>query len=197
MRRWIGVAALLLATTMACSSHSSIEPGPGGTNPSLAKLIAKADLRPCPKSSSTPASGGLPNVTLACLGNGPEVHMAGLTGKPTVVNIWGSWCPPCQAEMRYMSSAFDKDRAQVMFLGVDTEDQADSALDFDAHVTPPVHYPSVFDEKREVALGLHDDAPPYTVFVSPTGQIVHTEHGAYTSTAQLQSAIATYLHVTA
>jgi cytochrome c biogenesis protein CcmG/thiol:disulfide interchange protein DsbE len=200
-RRWL-IAALLLMTSTACmSSHSSMmaTPGSGGTGQgqALTKLIAKADLQPCPHSSATTTSGGLPDLTLPCLGNGPAVHLAGLTGKPMVLITWGSWCTECQAEMRFLSSAYDHDRRQVRFLGVDTVDEADSALDFDAHVSPPVHFPSVFDEGHKVELGLHTDATPYTVFVSPTGQIVHTRSGPYGSTAQLQADITTYLHVTA
>jgi len=200
-RRRLLVAALLAsaATATACaSSPSSVSPGPGGDQASLAKLIVTADLRPCPASSTTVVAGGLPNVTLPCLGNGPAVHMAGLTGEPTVVNIWGSWCPPCQAEMAYLSRAADADRGRVRFLGVDTVDEADSALDFDAHVTPPVHFPSVFDVDRKVLLDAHlPPSPPVTLLVSAAGKVVHTEHGAYTSTAQLQAQIATYLHVSA
>jgi cytochrome c biogenesis protein CcmG, thiol:disulfide interchange protein DsbE len=193
-------AAALLALLAGCSSSgaSPIEPGPGGSNPTHAQLVAKADLSPCPPSSATPVSGGLPNVTLPCLGTGPQVHLAGLSGTPLVVNIWGSWCPPCQAEMRYLSSAYDADRGTVRFLGVDTVDDVNSALDFDAHVTPPVHFPSVVDEDRKVILDAHlPPSPPITLLVSADGRIVHTQHGAYTSTAAVQSDIAKYLHVTA
>jgi thiol-disulfide isomerase/thioredoxin len=121
--------------------------------------------------------------------------MAGLTGMPTVVNVWGSWCPPCQAEEKYLSSAYDKDHSHVRFLGVDVVDEADSALSFVTHVSPPVHFPSVFDESRKVALGLHVASPPYTFFVSAAGRIVGKSAGAYSSTAQVQSDIARYLHV--
>jgi cytochrome c biogenesis protein CcmG, thiol:disulfide interchange protein DsbE len=158
--------------------------------------VTKADLRPCPPSSATPVSGGLPNLTLACLGHGPAVHLAGVTGKPMLVLTWGSWCTECQAEMRFLSSVYDEDHAKMRFLGVDTEDQSDSALDFDAHVSPPVHFPSVIDYDHKVELGLKTDATPYTVLVSAAGRIVHTHAGPYLSAAQLKSDLATYLHVT-
>jgi cytochrome c biogenesis protein CcmG/thiol:disulfide interchange protein DsbE len=194
-QRWLAAVLLLTATACTASHAAAVGPGPGA-NPSHAQLVAAAGLRPCPKSSSTVVSGGLPNVTLPCLGNGPSVHLAGLTGEPTVVNIWGSWCGPCQSEMTYLSKVYDEDRAQVRFLGVDTVDQADSALDFDAHVTPPVHFPSVFDENRQVLIkGDLPPSPPVTLFVSAAGKIVHTEHSAYRSAQQLQADISTYLHV--
>jgi cytochrome c biogenesis protein CcmG/thiol:disulfide interchange protein DsbE len=198
-KRLVGVAAMLLAASAACmSSHSSMvaTPGPGGAGPASPSLVAKADLRPCPPSSATPVSGGLPDLTLSCLGHGPAVHLAGVTGKPMLILTWGSWCTECQAEMRFLSSVYDQDRAKMRFLGVDTEDESDSALDFDAHVTPPVRFPSVVDYDHKVELGLGTDATPYTVLVSSTGKIVHTQAGPYLSAAQLKSDLATYLHVT-
>jgi cytochrome c biogenesis protein CcmG, thiol:disulfide interchange protein DsbE len=188
------LTALVVAVAGCATTHVTTSPGPGGTGATPSE-IAAAHLRPCPPSSATAVPGGLPNVTVPCLGDGPAVHMAGLTGAPTVVNVWGSWCPPCQAEEKYLSAAYDKDHARVRFLGVDVVDEADSALNFVSHVEPPVHFPSVFDENRKVALGLHVAAPPYTFFVSAAGRIVGRSAGAYSSTAQVQSDIARYLHV--
>lgn len=195
--RWLSIAALLATAAVACSSHSSIEPGSQGANPSLTKLIAAAHLAPCPTSSPTAVSGGLPDLTLPCLGNGPAVNMAGLTGTPTVVNIWGSWCPPCQAEAGFLSSAYDKTRSKVRFLGVDTQDEADSALDFGTAVSPPIRYPSVFDLDKKVMLGLHFSGPPETLFIDRAGRVVHVHRGQYFGAAAVEADIATYLHVTA
>lgn len=196
MKRVAAAAALLLATISACSSSHSNGPGPSpDPNPSIKALIKAANLDPCPPSSTTPVAGGLPNLTMPCLGKGPAVHLAGLAGKPLVVNIWGSWCEPCQAEETYLSQAYRADHKTVRFLGVDIVDQQDSALDFDAHVSPPVRFPSVFDADRRVALALHVASPPFTALVSAAGHIVHTKHGGYTSTAELQRDISTYLHV--
>ena len=198
-RRWLVLAVLLLAAAACSTSHAASNLHLSGkqTDDGLHRLIVKAHLRPCPTSSTTAVSGSLPNVTLACLGNGPAVHMAGLTGTPTVVNIWGSWCEPCQAEERYLSAAFDKAHGKVRFLGVDTVDQAASALDFDAHVTPPVRFPSVFDPDKKVLLGLHFPGPPETLYVDSAGKIVHINRVPYRSTAAVTADIATYLHVAA
>jgi cytochrome c biogenesis protein CcmG, thiol:disulfide interchange protein DsbE len=191
-RRWL-IVGLLVATCGCSSSHAAVNPARGGGS-ALAALITRAQLRPCPSSSTSAVANGLPNVTLSCLGHGPAVHMAGLTGRPTVVNIWGSWCEPCQAEESFLSAAYDKTHGRVRFLGVDTVDQADSALDFDAHVSPPVHFPSVFDPDRKVLIGLHFPGPPETLYVDSAGRIVHTNRVPYTSTAAVMADIAAYLH---
>jgi thiol-disulfide isomerase/thioredoxin len=192
-----GVALAALMAVAACSSSGGstpTSPGPHGTGATPA-LIAAAHLRPCPRSSPSAATGGLADVTLACLGTGPAVHMAGLVGQPTVVNIWASWCEPCQAEEKYLSSAYKAVGTKVRFLGVDTVDQADSALDFDAHVAPPVRFPSVFDPNKKVLLGLHFPGPPETVYLDRAGHIVHVNTVPYRSTTQVTHDIATYLNV--
>lgn len=196
--RLAGVVAALLsaAAVTACSSSSGpVSPGPGRSAATQA-LLRAAHLRPCPPSSARAVRGGLPDVTLSCLGHGPAVHLAGLTGRPTVVNIWGSWCIPCQSEAAYLSSVYDAEHGKVRFLGVDTEDSVDSALSFGMHVRPPLRYPSVVDPQKKVLIGVHAaPGPPVTLFVDAAGKIVHVHPGEYTSAAALRSDVATYLRV--
>jgi thiol-disulfide isomerase/thioredoxin len=191
------VTALLLVATSACSGGGSSPAGDVPPGPSHADLVARAALDPCPPSvAGTKVAHGLPDLTLPCLGAGPRVHLAGLRGTPTVVNIWGSWCTPCQAEAKYLATVYDALKPRVRFLGVDTEDSADSALDFAAHVTPPMHYPSVIDEQKKVLIGLDlISAVPSTVFVDASGRVVHKAAVAYGSAAQLRADIARYLGV--
>ena len=197
------VAMVLAAVSVAgCTGSSGSDnlPVPSfSPNPKHSELVAAARLDKCPPSESASVSGGLPDVTLPCLGAGPAVHLAGLVGKPVVVNIWGTWCGPCQAETRYLSTVYDQLKSQVRFLGVDTEESnRDSALAFAPHVKPPMRYPSVLDDNKAVLLGLHGIvAVPSTVFVDASGKIVKQVSSAYRSVAQLKADIARYLGVTA
>ena len=196
------IGLVLAAVSIAgCTGSSSggIPPAPSfSPNPRHSQLVAAAHLDRCPPSTSTSVAGGLPDVTLPCLGAGPAVHLPGLVGKPLVVNIWGTWCGPCQAETRYLSAVYDQVKSQVRFLGVDTEESSpDSALAFAPHVRPPMRYPSVLDDNKAVLLGLHGFvAVPSTVFVSASGKIVKQVSSAYRSAAQLKADIARYLGVT-
>jgi thiol-disulfide isomerase/thioredoxin len=187
-----GAAALAGCTT---SSRATAPPNLP-SNPPHARLVAAAHLDPCPMSRTTRVSA-LPEVTLPCLGAGPRVHLAGLTGMPTVVNIWGSWCGPCQVEAPHVSAVYDALKGRVRFLGVDDEDDPDSALDFATHVRPPIRYPSVVDEDKKVLLALHETAVPMTLFVTSSGRIAHTTLGPYRSAAALRADIGRYLGVAA
>jgi len=45
-----------------------------------------------------PSAAPLPPLTLSSL-EGRSVSLADFAGKPTVVNLWATWCPPCRREM--------------------------------------------------------------------------------------------------
>ena len=82
-----------------------------------------ASIEPCPESGEPVGRGdGLPELALPCLGAGDPVQLAGLTGRPRLVNIWASWCGPCREEMPWLQQAHDTGEVDV--LGVDAEDQA-------------------------------------------------------------------------
>lgn len=157
------------------------------------ELIQRADLDPCPETSPQSADDGLPDLTLPCLGDGPVVHVSGLRGKPTVVNIWGSWCGPCQEETPILSRAYDDLAPRVRFLGIDTLDDPDSALDFAVHVEPRMRYPSIVDDDKSVLIAVGGShGPPVTVFVDASGRIVGTSYGPYLHDEDLRADIAEY-----
>jgi len=187
---------LVLASGCSSSSRSSFTPD-FPKPPSYDQLVARASLDPCPTSTKAHPHKSLPDLTLPCLGHGPAVHLAGLSGAPTVLNIWGSWCGPCQAETRYLSSVYDDAKGKIRFLGVDTEDDPKSALDFAPHVTPPMRYPQVVDKDKKLLIGLNTpSAVPTTVFVDAAGRVVHVTHLAYRDASSLRADIRRYLGVT-
>jgi thiol-disulfide isomerase/thioredoxin len=183
----------------ACGgSTTSRGPEPSfSPNPKHRELVARADLDPCPSTSASASveSGSLPDVTLPCLGDGPAVRLAALRDEPTLVNIWGSWCGPCQEETPVLAKVYDDLKTKVRFLGVDDEDDPDSALDFAAHVRPPMRYPSVVDDDKKVLVALHTSEVPITLFVDGTGRVVHRNFGPYRDETSLRQDIARYLDV--
>jgi cytochrome c biogenesis protein CcmG/thiol:disulfide interchange protein DsbE len=95
-----------------------------------------------------------------------------------------------------LSTAYDELKSRVRFVGIDTEDSSDSALDFAPHVTPPMKYPSVIDQNKKVLIGLKlFNAVPTTVFVDASGKVRHISPGPYRSTNQLLADIKRYLGV--
>ena len=137
-----------------------------------------ASIEPCPESGQPAGRGdGLPEMALPCLGSGDPVQLAGLTGRPRLVNIWASWCGPCRDEMPWLQQAHDTGEVDV--LGVDAEDQAKSAAALLDELG--VTFPSVFDPANELAREIGIVTKPTTLFVSEEGEVVFVLPGAFAS----------------
>ena len=83
---------------------------------------------------------------------------------PTVVNFWGSWCPPCVEEMPALQAVHRELGNEVGFVGIDEEDTRGAALGFLRRVG--VTYPSGFDATGAVATAFLIEGTPTTYFVS-------------------------------
>jgi thiol-disulfide isomerase/thioredoxin len=194
----IGAVVMIVATAglSACQGAATAQRQPLPPGPSTDALIARADLQPCPATDGAgAAAGGLPDVTLPCLGHGPAVDLAHLRGTPTVVDVYATWCGPCEKEAGFLSSAAAADKGTVSFLGIDTEDRADSALSQAPATDPPAHYPLLSDARGSVIRTYTPTGPPVTLFVTARGTVAHVTRGPYPSTAALQSDIHRYLGV--
>lgn len=167
----------------------------GAGAPAPAELVAAADLADCPASDPRVAArdDGLPDLSLPCLGDGPAVRLAGLRGRPTVVNVWASWCGPCREELALFADLAGTTSA-VRVLGVDATDDAPSALSL--LTDAGVHYPSLRDDsgitKAPLAWG---SGLPVTFFLDADGRVVHVQHGAITSADQLRGLVSEHLGV--
>ncbi|KQQ97336.1 TlpA disulfide reductase family protein [Massilia sp. Leaf139] len=54
--------------------------------------------------AGAPAATPLPAIALQRLGGG-AVALDAFKGRPVVVNLWASWCPPCRREMPALTAA--------------------------------------------------------------------------------------------
>jgi cytochrome c biogenesis protein CcmG, thiol:disulfide interchange protein DsbE len=140
--------------------------------PALRRLKEQTNVEPCPVTRDVEvAEGGLPAIALPCLGGGRDVHLAGLRGTPTVVNLWASWCTPCRDELPVLQDFYTRARGKVRMIGVDFEDtRPGAALQLLRHTG--VSYPQVadFDKAVDQALGPHP--VPMTVLVDADGEVV-------------------------
>lgn len=177
----------------AVPTTSSEAPEPGGTDASAAQIKA-AGIAPCPTSATpSPGSHGLPDLTLACLGEGPAVNLAGLAGKPYVINVWASWCGPCRAEVPIMASIYRQSKGQLGFLGIDMADDRVAALEFAG--TTNMGFPSVMDPDSKIRAGLGIVGVPTTLFVKADGTVAGRVNEV-TSEDQLKQLISDNLQVT-
>jgi len=123
----------------------------------------------------TDAAGRLPALTMQSVA-GQSVALADFQGKPTVVNLWATWCPPCRREMPVLHAA-QTERSEVNFVFLN---QGESAAKVQAYLTAqqlPLRN-VLLDAHGEVGVQMGHRALPTTLFFDAQGRLVDTRVGA-------------------
>ena len=176
--------------------------------PSVAELqrevpaaLSRAPSAPSSLASAERALAGSP-AALAAVHRQADQVLAGsqalnarvraLRGYPIVVNVWASWCGPCQGEFGLLASAAARYGRQVAFLGADVNDSSGDAEAFLRQHS--VTYPSYAMPETGVqsllpqgVLGL-----PTTFFINRAGRVVFVHTGQYASQGTLDQDIQTH-----
>jgi cytochrome c biogenesis protein CcmG, thiol:disulfide interchange protein DsbE len=109
-----------------------------------------------------------PDVVVQGL-DGGTASVAGLEGRPVVLNFWASWCAPCRQEEGTLKDAAQRWQGRVAFLGVNFRDSLDGARATQERVRYP--YP-VGPAADGVPAAYGVTAPPETFFLDARGTVV-------------------------
>lgn len=174
---WRVTAAVVLLTfaTAACGASggaaSSVEP-PTRSAESTTALRTE----PCEPGARIPAAPhGPPAVTVPCLGRPGSVRLAGLRGRPTLVNVWASWCGPCREEMPMLQAAHRRWGRSIRMLGIDSRDDTSSATAFLA--ATGVTYAQAVDTSGQLPSRLGSPGIPVTIGIDSAGVVVYQHAG--------------------
>jgi cytochrome oxidase Cu insertion factor (SCO1/SenC/PrrC family)/thiol-disulfide isomerase/thioredoxin len=125
-----------------------------------------------------------------------DARIRSLRGYPVVLNIWGSWCQPCQDEAGVFTRASAFFGRRVAFLGADSNETSpsDGQQFLNAH---RVSYPSyeTTPESIQQLLPAGLEGTPTTVFISPHGTIASIHIGPYLTQGSLDQDIQAYLGI--
>jgi cytochrome c biogenesis protein CcmG/thiol:disulfide interchange protein DsbE len=191
MRPRLLAAAVLLGSLLAgCTQTGTPDPEPD----SDAGGPAASVLEPCPEQPEARAAGAerLPALAFDCPGGG-SLDLGRAPGVPTVVNLWGSWCPPCREEMPVLQEVAQTAGDRVRVVGIISKDGLPQASAFaqDAGVT----FPSAYDASGELMAELGINALPFTYFLAADGALMHTQAGPVASADELRALVTEHLGV--
>jgi thiol-disulfide isomerase/thioredoxin len=85
---WLVLVALA-AVALFYVSRGPRERGSGTDHPAIGKAPTRWKLAPL-------------------TGDAPALDLAALQGKVTLVNFWGTWCPPCMEEFPHVTALWDE-----------------------------------------------------------------------------------------
>lgn len=133
------VAALSLAAIVALLPHGNS--GPSRPDADLGPARANAALAACPRGTGEVRQ--LRGVSAECLGDGSATDLGvALAGHPTLLNVWATWCPPCQTELPVLN-AYATQPGAVGVVTVQVASLASDGLALLARLG--VHLPTVYD----------------------------------------------------
>ncbi|KFG74432.1 TlpA family protein disulfide reductase [Streptomyces mutabilis] len=108
--------------------------------------------------------------------DGGHLDVDDYKGKVVVLNVWGSWCPPCRAEAKNFEKVYQDVKDQgVQFVGINTRDTSTGpAKAFEEEFG--VSYPSLYDPTGKLMLRfekgtLNPQAIPSTLIIDREGKV--------------------------
>lgn len=112
--------------------------------------------------------------------DGNTVFLSDFYGKPTVVNFWASWCPPCKQEMPGFHAVWEELSGDVNFLMIDLVDGQRETVEKGMQYIEEQGYqfPVYFDSDSDGANTYGIMSIPTTIFIDANGYIAAAAQGA-------------------
>lgn len=124
--------------------------------------------------SGSPGEVRMPKLALPST-EGQVVALSTFEGRPTVVNLWATWCPPCQREMPVLRDA-QASRPDVHFVFLNQGESAQQVLAYLARNGLALRN-VLLDGRGEAGTALGHRALPTTLFFDARGRLVSTRVG--------------------
>jgi thiol-disulfide isomerase/thioredoxin len=109
--------------------------------------------------------------------NGPSKKLSEFRGRPLIINVWASWCGPCQREMASLERlAWLELAGHFNIIGISTDDYPDKATAFLKQANATINH--FIDTELQMENMLGATRLPLTVLVDANGRVVDKIYGA-------------------
>lgn len=112
--------------------------------------------------------------------HGNTINLSEYRGKWVVLSFWASWCPACRAEVPELNSFYFHNRSRAIVLGVNIEEDMDSAEIRLASSQFGIRYPVAKNNTRLEHYFGAIEVLPTTYILDPHGNIVGSDEGLIT-----------------
>jgi cytochrome c biogenesis protein CcmG/thiol:disulfide interchange protein DsbE len=119
-----------------------------------------------------------------------EMNLSDLRGKIVLINIWASWCKPCEQEAPDLQQAWEfyKDSGDVVFVGVDYVDTPAGANEYLKKFS--ISFPNAPDLKSNISSILNRQmGVPETYLIDREGILRNIKIGPFTSVDEIKSVV--------
>ena len=131
-------------------------------------------------------------IELECVDGSNGAFLESLRG-PAVINVWGSWCTSCLAEMPEFVNFYKKAAGKIALVGIAVEERSaeDSRKFIEKH---GMTWPNFYDRKNKTreTFGM---GVPVTWFIDELGEVKYKKIGAVESKSELIDLTEKYLGV--
>lgn len=171
--RWTLISGLVLIAGLIWIAFSRLEPGTS-TN----------GMIPLPRQGFAAPEFSLETT------EGNIVALSDLRGRPVLINIWTSWCPPCRAEMPALQRTYQTYHDQgfeILAINAANQDDLQDALTFAEEMG--LTFPLLLDESGDVSNLYQLRSLPTSFFIDRQGIIREVVVGGPMSEALLRTRV--------
>jgi thiol-disulfide isomerase/thioredoxin len=187
--RWL-IAALIVAAAVAVAVWPRSDDPPASAAVDLTAQRTAAALAGC--AAGNPV-GALSGTRVECLADGKIVDLAGaLGGKPALINVWATWCPPCREELPVLAG-YAAAPGGVPVIGLVFQSPPKDTLELLTSLG--VHYANVLDTDGAASRALRiPDALPASYVIGSDGSVHFVnDPRLFHSVESVRAAVARYV----
>ena len=156
----------------------------------LISTISPAHATSAPSCASIKTVAVTKGTVLPCLNGTGSIAFEAIRG-PVLVNVWGSWCEPCQQEIPHLVDVAKLNKVAIVGIDVEERNMAAGRAFVASH---KMSWPQLYDVRAKTR-GIFGMGVPVTWFIDANGKVVFKQIGLFQSTVQIKQLVKKYFGI--